>query len=1168
VARVVSINFFGNDGPLKKTLQGTATAVDKVGASFSKLDKVMATAGIAGAAAFGGALAKGMDVTAARGKLQAQLGLTSEASARVGQVAGKLYADAYGDSMDDVNGAIVSVIQNMDGMRNASSSSLQVTTARAITLGQVMDEDVGAVTRSIAQMMRTGLAKNSQEAFDTITRGAQLGANKSQDLLDTLNEYGTQFRKLGISGQQAMGIITQGLQAGARDSDIVADSIKEFSIRAVDGSDKTAQGFTSLGLSASDMAQRIGKGGSSANQALDLTLDRLRGIKNPVQQARIATALFGTQAEDLGKALFAIDPSKAVQGLGNLKGATDRAGKAMGDTAASKFTAWKRGLETNLTNVMVTSVIPLLSDFSKKLQSIGVTPSGLVTTGIVVTGLAFAFKGLSGAITMVKGVGKGVSTAVGIGQGAVGGVKNAGSAWETLRLRAMYAGGTLKSAGSAALDAGKAALDAVGYVAKLAAGYVWMGLKAAGSAAATVAMKTAQLAVAAATGIWTGVQWLLNAAMSANPIALVVLAIAALVAGVIYAYTHFKWFRTIVDAVFGWLKSAVVAVIGFVRDHWRLILAIILGPLGILIGLVTKYWRQIYNAVAAAVGWVVNFVRSHWRLLISIVLGPLGIIIALVTKYWRQIYNAIAAAVGWVVNFVRSHWRLLISIIGGPLGIAFALVTKYWGRIKSATSSLMSTILSGIRRGLSAVVSAFHAGVSAIGRAWSAVKNAAKAPVNFIIGTVWNRGIVGLWNAVRGWLHIGGLALHPAKLLESGGTVGPARPMVTNKPTAIVGEGGRHPEYVIPTDPKYRSRAAALWAAAGGDLQMLAGGGILGGILGGIKAAASKVANIGKTALSLIANPKAIWDGLVHKLVPSAAGLATGPWGTAISKVPPQLLSLVWGVAQQAIKAFASGFGGGSSGVVRAALRHVGEGDDAGPNNNKWTRGWGMPGAPWCAIFVSEMIKEAGAQRKYPGYPTAAVAGYNSAMRHVDEGRPGDLAVYGGGSHINIIAKRVGGAYDTVGGNQNAVVQHAIRGGQTSILRPMAKGGILARQARRIFGYEAPRNDDPHELQTPLVALMRSLPPGQMANVAKAIARRKLTIGTADSGGMLAPRSLNMIMNNRRNHEPVFPSLEAAAQFGGKEVHLHFNVTVADPADVDMIMDRADFRARSLDFGA
>lgn len=67
---------------------------------------------------------------------------------------------------------------------------------------------------------------------------------------------------------------------------------------------------------------------------------------------------------------------------------------------------------------------------------------------------------------------------------------------------------------------------------------------------------TAHLAGAAASGVarvatmaWTGAQWLLNAAMTANPIGLVIAAIAALVGGLVYAYDHSEAFRGVVQRV-------------------------------------------------------------------------------------------------------------------------------------------------------------------------------------------------------------------------------------------------------------------------------------------------------------------------------------------------------------------------------------------------------------------------------------------------------------------------------------------------------------------------------------------------------------------------------------------------------------------------------------------
>lgn len=875
--------------------------------TMNGLKKIGAVAGAAMGGALSAGLAGALQLDNARGKLQAQLGLTKTESARAGDIAGQLYAKSYGESMEDVQGAITAVIQNMDGMRSASSASLKDTTAKAMTLSSVLDEEVGATTSAVAQMLRTGLAKNATEAFDILTKGAQSGANKAQDLLDTFNEYGTQFRKLGLDGSTAMGLISQGLKAGARDADLVADSLKEFSIRAIDGSASTVQGFKDLGLNASQMAAQIAKGGPAASRGLQAVLEKLRAIKDPVKQSQIAVSLFGTQAEDMGQALYRLDPSKATAALGQFKGATDAAGKALHETTQARFEGFKRSLQQNVQGAVVSTV----GWFQRHETT---TKALAVAAGI----LTLAWAGYN-AVALVM--------------------------------------------------AARTALMTEGTVAHL------------------IVTKAARVATLA----WAGVQWVLNAALSANPIGLVVLAIAALVGGVILAYNKIGWFRDGVNAVFGWLKTALITVINFVKNNWRLILTILIGPFGLAIALITKYWSQIKSAVSSAVTWVINWVRSHWRLLITILGGPIGLAIALITKYWGRIKSAFSAAVNWVLNWVRSHWRLLITIIGGPIGAAVSLVTKHWGRIKSATTSMINSVKAGISRGMSAIRNSFSTAVTAIGRTWDRIRNATRSPVNFVIGTVYNRGIVDrLWNPMVQWLHLDKFKLGHAKLLAQGGTITdpmPVRPMVTNRPTAIVGEGRpQHPEFVIPSDPRFKGRATALWQAAGRSLgmdgpQMLAKGGIIGDLIGGVKKVAGKVSDIGKNALDLIANPKKVWDRLASPVLNQAKSIGAGPYGKAIAAIPPKMVGEAWKVASRIISTFASSFGGNANAVVTAAKSQLGV---------PYSWGGGGPGGPSYGIAQGAGISgfDCSSLMQYAYWKGAHKRLSRTTYTQVHEGRP------------------------------------------------------------------------------------------------------------------------------------------------------------------------------------
>ena len=443
--------------------------------------KGVLTAAIAGAG-ISEAIGQSLERVGSQADLAARLGLDPAAQAKAGKLAGQIYAQNYGDSLDDVNDAVVRVAQDI-GL-SLGDVDFGPVTKKVLTLASTMKEDVGGVTSAVSQLMRTGLVKDAGQALDVITAGFQAGDDKAGDLLDTVNEYSTQFRKVGLDAGTALGLMSQGLRAGARDSDIVADAIKEFSIRAIDGSTSTKAGFAAIGLSADDMAKKIGKGGKSASDGLQLTLDKLRGIKDPVKQSQAAVALFGTQAEDLGAALFALDPSHAVDALGQVGGAADDMGKTLSDNSSAKFEQFKRSLQDNVIGFMNDKAIPAFqksADFIKRNSDV---------------------------------------------------------------------------------------------ILPLAAGLL----------AAAAAFKVISIAV----GIF-------NVVLDANPIVLISVAVIALGAAMVALYQKSETFRNIVQGV-----------IGFVKDHWGLIVSIMLGPLGIVITAVIKNFDTIKSTATTAIKFVVT----------------------------------------------------------------------------------------------------------------------------------------------------------------------------------------------------------------------------------------------------------------------------------------------------------------------------------------------------------------------------------------------------------------------------------------------------------------------------------------------------------------------------------------------------------------------------------
>lgn len=332
-------------------------ARDRASEVLGSLKEKFSSAGDAIGAALGvgvgASFVSAMDVDAANDKLAAQLGVGQAEATKLAKVSANVYKNAWGESTEDVNDAIRGVYQNIGDVSKAEGG-LEGITTKVIALRDTFDQDLGGVTAAVGQMLKTGLAKNADEAMDIVTKGFQSGVNKADDFLDTLNEYGTQFRDLGLDGATATGILKQGLESGARDADLVADAMKELNIRVQDQS--AAKGLKSLGLNAHDMAEAFAHGGPKAREALQTITDKLRGVTDPTKRYALAQQLLGTQSEDLSKALYSIDPSTAVKGLGDVAGAADKMTKTLGDNPKAALEGFQRTATMTATQVAGTFI--------------------------------------------------------------------------------------------------------------------------------------------------------------------------------------------------------------------------------------------------------------------------------------------------------------------------------------------------------------------------------------------------------------------------------------------------------------------------------------------------------------------------------------------------------------------------------------------------------------------------------------------------------------------------------------------------------------------------------------------------------------------------------------------------------------------------------------------
>lgn len=107
--------------------------------------------------------------------------------------------------------------------------------------------------------------------------------------------------------------------------------------------------------------------------------------------------------------------------------------------------------------------------------------------------------------------------------------------------------------------------------------------------------------IAIAYGIWTAAQWALNVAMTANPIGLVIAAIAALIGGVMYAYEKIGWFRGGIMAIWETLKGFGNIIKTYVVDRIKQMLSGITGIGATLMAFFKGDWKKAWETGKQAV---------------------------------------------------------------------------------------------------------------------------------------------------------------------------------------------------------------------------------------------------------------------------------------------------------------------------------------------------------------------------------------------------------------------------------------------------------------------------------------------------------------------------------------------------------------------------------------
>lgn len=636
------------------------------------------------------------------------------------------------------------------------------------------------------------------------------------DMTESLRGVQSLMNHFGISSEEAFDLMSSGAQQGLNYSDELGDNIAEY-----------AGKFAEAGFSADEYFQLLQNGSQGGAYNLDKVNDAVNEVTTRLADGTIGDALdsFDSNTQDVFKAW---QEGKATQQdvinaiVQNIKNTTNEQDKM--NLAATAFGTMAEDGGTKFVESL-SSVGDSFDDVKGKADELADVKYDTPQSALEGIGRTLKVDMLQPIVDKLMPY------------------LNKVAAWVTANLPAitqkvMDIGTKIKD------EVVPAVKNIIDWVQKLSPIIAAVGTAIAGLA--LVGFIQNFQAIVSATKLWTAAQWLLNAAMSANPIALVAIAIAALVAAFVVLWNKSEAFRNfwigLWDNVKAVASTAWEAITGFFSTAWDTIKAVwdvVLGyfqtlwdgiqtVFSVVVEVLSGFFSAAWNAIKAIWDFVVGYYQGIWNGIKAV----FSVVSSVLTSFFSAAWNGIKAVWNAVVAYYQGIWngiKAVFSVVGSVLTSFFSAA---WNGIKGiwdAVSGYFSGIWNGIKsifsgvsgwfqsifqsawNAIKGVFSGFGAFFSGL---WDTIKNtfsnlgsnladaiggAVKSGLNGVLSMIEStinngisliNGAIGLINKLPGVSvgTIGGLSL---PRLAKGG-------IVDNATTAVIGEDGR--EAVIPLE--------------------------------------------------------------------------------------------------------------------------------------------------------------------------------------------------------------------------------------------------------------------------------------------------------------------------------------------------------------------------------
>ena len=650
-------------------LDGISSLAENIGVSLpTNLLKVAPFA--AAAAAVGSAIATGvtsaLDTINLQGTLQAKLGSGSQAAKNAGVVAGNLYNQGWGESLDDIGNTVATVSQ---AIRGIGEDDLQVVAGATQMWSETFDTDVSEGVRGVKVLMdQFGLS--AQDATDLMTTGMQNGLNYTGELADNLSEYSGRWAEAGTSAEQYFSMLQAGVDNGAYSLDKVGDFLNEFLTSLSDGRMEEAIGSFSQGTQ--DVFNAYQTGGATAQQVLDAVIGEMNGMTDSTERASIASTLWSSLGEDNAWGMIGA-LAGVTNSYGDISGATQQ---AMTDSQSlgQQFDSITRTIGSSLGSVflpVVQQVATGLSGFATTFQQVmaGVDLTPLST---MVTNLFTALTPLGTLITniaqMVLPI---IMTAI-----------------QTIAPILATLVGNVVQTMSVIATAVTPVINNIAALIQTVLPVIQAVFQAWGSAIQGVI-----------NAVFPFIQTVIESVM--NVISNVISTITALIKG--------DW-----DGVWNGIKNIAQSVWDGIGNIIQAGVDLIKNLIDNALSFIKGIFESIWNAIKGTVENVWNGIKSAISSAINAVSSTISGVLSSIQSFFSNAWNSIT-------NAVSSAWSGITSAVSNGVSSMMNFISSIPGRIMGFFGSAGSWLLSAGRNIIQGLINGI---TGAIGGAISAVKNA------------------------------------------------------------------------------------------------------------------------------------------------------------------------------------------------------------------------------------------------------------------------------------------------------------------------------------------------------------------------------------------------------------------------------------------------------------